>query len=127
MAILLFKLRGVPDDEADAIRAILAENRITYYETSAGNWGISLPAIWLRDESRLAEARALIEEYENRRLLEAQRDLAQAQQEGRQRTLMTRIKEEPVRMVLYFLIIAIILYFTTVPFIDFGDGRPAGP
>lgn len=127
MAILLFKLRGVPDDEADAIRAILAENRITYYETSAGNWGISLPAIWLRDESRLAEARALIEEYENRRLLEAQRDLAQAQQEGRQRTLMTRIKEEPVRVVLYFLIIAIILYFTTVPFIDFGDGRPAGP
>lgn len=52
MSKLLFKLRGVPDDEADEIRALLAEKQIEYYETSAGNWGISLPALWLQDDSR---------------------------------------------------------------------------
>ena len=48
MALLLFRLRNVPDDEADEVRHLLNENSIEFYETSAGNWGISMPAIWLR-------------------------------------------------------------------------------
>lgn len=121
MAILLFKLRGVPDDEADAIRALLSENRIEYYETTAGNWGISLPAIWLRDDSRLAEARALIARYEQQRQETARQDYAQQKQAGTHRTLFQVARQEPFRLFLYLVIIAIILYLSTVPFINFGE------
>ena len=64
MSKLLFKLRGVPDDEADEIRALLTEKQIEYYETSAGNWGISLPALWLQDDSRYSEAKELLDAYQ---------------------------------------------------------------
>ena len=39
MATLLFRLRHVPDDEADDVRALLEENGIDFYETTPGNWG----------------------------------------------------------------------------------------
>lgn len=121
MAILLFKLRGVPEDEAADIRALLIEHRIAFYETSAGNWGISLPAIWLRDDRQLAEARELIDDYQRRRQHAARQDYARAKQEDRQRTLLRVLQEEPLRAVIYLIIIAIIIYLSTVPFINFGD------
>ena len=34
MAKLLFKLNSVPDDEAEEIRALLAEAEINFYETT---------------------------------------------------------------------------------------------
>jgi hypothetical protein len=120
MSILLFKLRGVPDDEADDIRTILSEHRIDYYETTAGNWGISLPAIWLKDEPRLHEAKALIEQYETKRLSEAKIAFAQQQEKGRTRTLYDVIVQEPIRFVIYIIIIAVILYFSIVPFLKLG-------
>ena len=49
MAKLLFKLRGVPDDEADDVRQLLEENGMRVYETSAGTWGTGVPAIWLQE------------------------------------------------------------------------------
>ena len=58
MPVKLFSLRGVPDDEADEIRALLAQHAIDYYETPPGNWGVSMPAIWLPDDSELARAGA---------------------------------------------------------------------
>jgi hypothetical protein len=33
MALLLFPLRNVPDDEAEDIRDVLSENSISFYET----------------------------------------------------------------------------------------------
>lgn len=38
-AKILFRLSGVPDDEADDVRMLLTDNAIDFYETSAGNWG----------------------------------------------------------------------------------------
>mgnify|MGYP000122608217 CR=1 FL=1 len=42
-----------------------AEEIRKYYETPAGNWGISMPALWLKDENAhdLDRAKALIEKY----------------------------------------------------------------
>jgi len=51
MAVQLFKLKGVPEDEAEDIRNLLTNHYIDHYETPAGNWGISMPAIWLNKES----------------------------------------------------------------------------
>ena len=45
MSKLLFRLRHVPEDEAEEVRALLEQNSIEFFETFAGNWGISLPAL----------------------------------------------------------------------------------
>ncbi|MEE3087569.1 MAG: DUF6164 family protein, partial [Pseudomonadota bacterium] len=42
MAKLLFRMRDVPDDEAEEVRELLTQNKITFFETFAGNWGISM-------------------------------------------------------------------------------------
>ena len=60
MPVKLFPLNGVPDDEAEDVRALLKAGDVAFHETSAGNWGISSAAIWLSDDSRLEEARALL-------------------------------------------------------------------
>ena len=64
MALLLFRLRNVPDDEADEVRHLLNENSIEFYETSAGNWGISMPAIWLRNDDDYDLAFSLLHQYQ---------------------------------------------------------------
>ena len=49
MAVRLYSLRGVPDEEVNAIRELLDKHFIDYYESPAGAWGISAGAIWLID------------------------------------------------------------------------------
>ena len=63
MAYLLFSLRGVPEEEAFEIRDLLNHHDIDFYETNAGNWGFSMPAIWLRDELQLDQAQQLLQGY----------------------------------------------------------------
>jgi hypothetical protein len=47
MAKLIFKLKSVSYDEADDIKNLLAENKIAFYESPAGNWEISMHAVEL--------------------------------------------------------------------------------
>ena len=68
MAIRLLDLSLLSDREAQDIRALLAENRISVYETPSGNWGTSMAAIWLSDESQIEKAQALLTEYRQSRL-----------------------------------------------------------
>ncbi len=121
MAILLFKLHGVPDDEADDIRALLTENSIDYYETSAGNWGVSMPGIWLRNHEQLEQARSLIDNYQQARYQRARAEYEQLRAEGQQRTLLDMIKESPLRFLAYLVAIALILYFSIKPFMALGS------
>ncbi len=112
MPAQLFKLRGVPDDEAEEIRALLQEHTIDFYETPAGNWGISMPSIWLNDELQLEQARTLIEEYQQQR-----------QRSGRQerpRTLFAMVGEHPLRYLVYVALIALVLYISITPFLKLG-------
>lgn len=120
MAVLLFKLRGVPDDEAEDVRALLVRNNIQFYETPAGRWGISIPAIWLRDETQLAAARALIEQYQADRTRRVRAEYEQLEREGRAATVFAKIKQEPLKFILYLLAIAFVIYLSTVPFLDLG-------
>ncbi len=120
MAILLFKLHAVPDDEANDIRALLTENAIDYYETSAGNWGISMSGIWLRNHDQLAQARSLIDDYELARYQRARAEYEQLRAAGRHRTLLDMIKESPLRFLAYLTVIALILYFSIKPFLALG-------
>jgi len=118
MSVLLFKLRNVPDDEADEVRELLDTNGIDFYETTSGTWGISLAAIWLHSDEKLEEAKALIDAYQ----VERQQRMRQLHQElkarGEHRTMLDLIKESPIRTLLYLLALLFILYISTMPFIQ---------
>ncbi len=117
MPVQLFRLRGVPDDEADEIRQLLDEHDIDYYETPAGNWGISMPAIWLRSADRFDAAKQLIEIYQASRSLRVRKEYEQLKKEGRQRTIIDQFREKPIQFILYLAFAAIIIYFSTKPFL----------
>jgi hypothetical protein len=120
MPIQLLILRNVPDDEAEEIRELLTRRAIDFYETPPGNWGISMPAIWLKNDYQLEEARSIIETYHQERLAKAREDYEQLKRQGKQRTLIDEIKQHPLRLIVYIAIAAVILYFSTHPFINFG-------
>jgi len=120
LPILLFNLKGVPDDEAEEIRALLNSNGIDFYETPAGNWAASVPAIWLNDESQGPQARLLIDRYQRERLIRARAEYAQLRKEGKHRTILDLIRENPIRLIVYLAAIAAVVYFSTKPFMDIG-------
>lgn len=78
MSILLFRLNDVPGDEAHEVRELLDTHEIAFYETSAGNWGVSVAAIWLYHDEDFVRARQLLDEYQQLRAL-TQRQLYQQQ------------------------------------------------
>lgn len=120
MAVLLFSLRGVPDDEATEVRELLSANAIVFYETPGGNWGISLPAIWLSDDMHLAHARALLAEYQARRGAIQREVYAQLRDAGRHQRFVDLLKENPLRVIIYLVVSAAVLYLSLYPFIDLG-------
>lgn len=116
MPVQLMKLRNVPADELDDIYALLDSHDISYYETSAGTWGISLPALWLADDSRLDEARALLERYEAERLQKAREEFAALKRQGRARTFLDIARENPLRFIIYMGLAAALTWVSIVPY-----------
>lgn len=120
MPVRLFSLNNVPDDEAEDIRALLGEHGIDFYETEAGNWGVSPAAIWLRDEVQFERARGLIDAYEEERGARMRAAYAREREEGSARTLFDVFRENPLRFVVYAVVIATVVYVSTKPFLDLG-------
>ena len=116
MAVLLFKLRNVPDDEVADVRLLLQDNDIPFYETTAGSWGVSMPGIWLHDNSRHAEARQLLDAYQQKRQHEAREAYRQARERGEQRTVLTLIAESPLKVALLLAALLFVLYLSIMPF-----------
>lgn len=120
MSVQLINLRGVPDDEAEELRELLKTNEIDYYETPAGRWGVSMPAIWLHDSNQLEKAKLLVGKYENERFARVRSEYEALKREGKHRTIIDEIKENPLRVVIYLAIIVVVIYLSTKPFIDIG-------
>lgn len=116
MSVLFFSLRGVPDDEADDIRSLLTENQIDFYETSAGNWGISLPALWLIDKENLPTAQRLFDAYQNQRQIEQRTLYKQRKANGQQPGMITHI----LRAVLYLPLLIGVLYVSVKWLFELG-------
>ena len=123
MSKQIFRLRNVPDDEAEEIRRLLREHGIDFYETPGGNWGISMPALWLNDENehRTEEAKELIEQYQEERAERMRREYEELRQQGKHRKLRDVFRERPFELILYLLIAALILYLSTKPFLDLAQ------
>jgi len=118
MAVILFKLRGVCEDEADDIRELLTNHKIHYYETSAGNWNISMQAIWLEDDSQLTTARTLINDYQQERYHDAHDEYEQLKRQGEHNTLLDLIRISPLRFFSYLVAIAFVIGLTLLPFLS---------
>ena len=106
MAVLIFNLRHVPDDEAQDVRELLLDNNIEFYETSAGILGMSVPGLWVVNEEQVEEARHLIDEYQQLRQKRVREEYRL-----KQRTSMDMFKENPVRYLGSILVIILLCYF----------------
>lgn len=114
MAKLLFKLNGVPDDEAEDVRQLMQDNGIDIYETDAGRWLIGVAAIWLPDESRYDEARALIDAYEQRRY-----KLLHKESQSLTQGFINRLYSNPVESIIILLALIFIVGISVYPFMNF--------
>ena len=118
MAKLIFKLRDVPLDEAQEIRELLDQNNITFYETNAGNWGIGMAGIWLNDDAQYPTVIALIDEYQQQRTLHFHDEYAALEHTGHAPTLLSNLRDSPLRFIVYIFSIAVILYLSVMPFLN---------
>lgn len=117
MAKLLMNLRGVGDDEAEEVRALLAAHRIDYYETPPNRWGISQGGIWLCDADEIAEARRLLADYQEERARRVRAEHEAQRRRGELETAVQRLLRDPVRVLLYLALAATVLALTLLPFL----------
>lgn len=110
MGILFFSLRGVPDDEAEEVRDLLSDHDIAYYETSAGSWGISMPAIWLYNLDDVEKARPLFDAYQEQRAITQRARYLQLKQQGLNQGFLRHNLKSPLRFVAYCCVIAMTVY-----------------
>jgi len=120
MSILFFNLRGVPDDEAEEVRTLLDTNNIGFYETTAGLWGISLPAIWLYQTEDLPMARKLFAEYQQQRTIEQQALYQTLKQQGLKPGFWLHNFNNPIRFLIYSILLAMVIYISTKWVLEFG-------
>ena len=119
MAKLLFRMRDVPDDEAEEVRELLTQNEIPFFETFAGNWGISMPGLWLVDEQQFDEARALLDEYQEVRSTRVKSQYLKQREQGEIRTFWESFRAEPVRFSVYLGLAALVLFLSLRFFVSF--------
>lgn len=118
MAKLIFKLRDVPLDEAQDIRELLMQNDISFYETSQGNWGIGMAGIWLNDDSCYQTALALLDSYQQERSQRFHDEYAELEHSGHAPSLLSNMRESPLRFVVYIFSVIVILYISVMPFLN---------
>jgi len=117
MAKLIFKLRDVPEDEAQDIRDLLNNSNIPFYETHAGNWGIGMAGVWLKEDNQVQQATALIEDYEAERQMKMQQENALLHENGQRPSLLTNIRHSPLRFFVYVFSIVVIVYISVAPYV----------
>lgn len=114
MPKLLLNLRHVPEDEASEVLALMGEHRIEVYQTPPGPFGITAGGIWLQSEADHPRARKLMDVYQAERASTARAEYEQARREGRAETLWQRIREQPVKTLVYvgFAVFILLVFFT---------------
>ena len=118
MAKLLLNLRNVPEDEADEVRAWLAESGMEFYETQPSPWGISSGGIWLREDADLVRGKAMMVEYQAGRRQRALAEQADARAEGRQETFSRLLRQRPLYVIgMLAAIVAIIVLTLGLPYL----------
>lgn len=110
-------MRDVPDDEAREVKELLEKHEIEYFETYAGNWGISMPALWLKNTKQFELARQILDEYQTERTKRIRNEYQLSKEKGEVQTMWHSFKERPLQFTTYFLIIIFILYISIKVFL----------
>ena len=120
MAKLIFPLRGVPEDEAEEVRMLFDDNAIDFYETSAGNWGISMPALWLQHNDDTEQAQMLLNEYQHNRAITQRALYQQLKAEGKAPSFFKRLIRQPLTLLIYLAGISLTLYVSVKFIVELG-------
>jgi hypothetical protein len=118
--LLVFNLHNVDDDEADAVRALLREHRIDFYETEPHHWGISQGGLWVRDPDDHARAKALIGVWQRERQARMRARHAEQVRAGVAETLWGRLRASPLQVLFPLLVAALILVLMLAPFLHWA-------
>lgn len=118
MALLLFRLRHVTDEEAREVRQLLGERGFDTYETQAGMFRMGVDAIWLRNEDQWEAAKAALADYQDERLTRAKQEYADAVQRGEKPTQWRRFLAQPLQVTLVIVAVLLIALITLTPFIS---------
>lgn len=111
-------MRDVPEDEAQEVRDLLAENDIEFFETFAGNWGISLPALWLNRNDQYELARVLLDEYQNERSVRVRKEFELRRENGESNSLWQSFQATPFRFTAFLSLATLVLYISAQLFLS---------
>ena len=112
-------MRHVPEDEAKDVRDLLEKNNIEFFETFSGNWGISIPAIWVSRNDQYTEARKVIDAYQAERADRAKKELLDQEIKGVKKRVRDIFIQSPIRFLFSILAIIIVLYISLRFFLFF--------
>lgn len=115
MAVLLFKLSNVPEDEAADVRQLVEEHGFHTYDTQAGFWGLGVAAIWLINPEQLPDARAVIDAYQAERAIRQRERHAEQKAQGEAPTLGQKFADNPGRFMVMVTGIVLVLGISTLP------------
>lgn len=118
MSKLIFNLKSVPFDEADDVRNLLTENEINFFESPPGNWGVSVHALWLKDNEQSVLAKQLIDDYQLKRSEQRALEVQEQKDKGEYETFMQRLLNRPVQFIMLLAIVVFILYVSTIPYFE---------
>lgn len=107
-------LRLVPDDEANAVRELLDEHGLDWYEIAPNRWGISSGEIWLRDDDEHPRAKALLDQFQCERASSARAAYDVDRREGRA-SFLNVLREDPMRVVVAVLCLVLVLGLVALP------------
>lgn len=119
MAKLVFRLNHVPETEAAQVRELLEEHEIDFYETESGRWGFSVAGIWIKNNDDFVRTRTLIDAFQVEYSKQAREQYEQDKRDGNVPTFWTLLKQNPAMYLLYWVLIGIILFISTVPIIRY--------
>ena len=119
MSKLVFRLNNVPEAEAEAVRELLTEHSFEFYETHAGRWGISVAALWLKNDDDFARARELIDAFQQNHTEQMRAQYDQAKKDGLVPTFWQLLRASPLVFVTYWLLIAVVAALTLFPMFGF--------
>ena len=120
MAQMIFLLKDVPEAESDAVRVLLDDAGIVYYETFAGRWNISVPALWVTDDNDFAPARTLINAYQETLLKTIAAEKQQLADNGQTPTFWQSLISRPATGLFFLAAIAVVLGLSILPFFSFS-------
>jgi hypothetical protein len=120
MSARLLHFRDVPEDEQDEIRALLGEASIEFYETPPGLFGLSPPALWLRDPQQLERARALLATYQTQRFERQRSEYERARAAGELPGLWASMRARPWPSLGLLILLLGVLFALSLPFLWLG-------